>query len=60
MLHFKRMRKRDRVRAYLWPIPTTLRAEPLLGLAGTGEDHAAEPMATVGTQELVDRHSVGY
>jgi len=47
MLHFKRMRNRDRVRAYLCPIPAALRADPLLGLLGTGEDHAAKTMATV-------------
>jgi hypothetical protein len=58
MLHFKRMRNRDRVRAYLCPIPAALRADPPLGLAGTGEDHAAKAMATVGAQELMDRHRV--
>lgn len=58
MVCFKRMRERGRVRAYLRPIPAALRADPLLGLAGTGEDHAAKAMATVRTQELIDRHGV--
>jgi hypothetical protein len=58
MLHFKWMRNRDRVRTYLCLIAAALRADPLLGLAATGEDHAAKAMTTAGTQELVDRHRV--
>ena len=58
MLHFKRMRKRNQVRTYVCPIAAALRAGPLLGLAATGEDHTAEAMATVGAEDLVDRHTV--
>jgi hypothetical protein len=42
------MRNREEVGTYLCPIAAALRADPLLGLATTGEDHPAEAMATVG------------